>query len=177
MKKAFLECGKIVTTHGIKGEVKIYPWCDDPEMFEDIEQLFLDNQGKSSLNIEHTREHKGMVICKFKEINSPEDANIYRNKILYARREDIPMEEGEFFIQDILGISVYDADSGKLYGKLVDVTETGANNVYHIEFPNKEIKLIPAIPQVVISIDIENERMDIRPLKGLFDDDETVIDR
>lgn len=177
MKKAFLECGKIVTTHGIRGEVKIYPWCDDPELFDELEVLFLDEQGKTAMTIEQTREHKGMVICKFEGLNTPEEANRYRNKILYARREDIPMEEGEFFIQDLLGVSVFDADSGKLYGKLVDVTETGANNVYHIEFPNKEIKLIPAIPQVVISIDIDNERMDIRPLKGLFDDDDAVIDR
>mgnify|MGYP001073321896 CR=1 FL=1 len=177
MKKEYLECGKIVTAHGVRGEVKIYPWCDDPEMFDQLEYLYLDGKGLKKLEIEHARVHKNMVICKFAGLDNPDQCICLRNEVVYARREDIPMEEGEFFIQDLLGISVYDVDSGEKYGELVDVTETGANNVYHIQFANKEIKLIPAIPQVVIRIDIDGDRMEIRPLKGLFHDEEAIEDR
>ena len=84
------------------------------------------------------------------------------------------LEEGEYFIQDIIGLEVMDADDGRAYGKLVDVTETGANQVYHIKFEDGQVHLIPAIPQVVISIDLEAGRMTIRPLPGLFDDREAV---
>lgn len=176
MKKQYLECGKIVTSHGIKGELKLYPWCDDIHMFDEIDELYLDDKGERKLVIEQCRVHKNMVILKFKGYDTVDDAMKLRNEIVYLHRDDIPMEDGEFFIQDLLGVQVFDADTGKLYGSLVDVTETGANQVYHIRFEEGETRLIPAIPDVVIGIDFDAGRMDIRPLKGLFEDEQAIID-
>ncbi|MEA5012352.1 MAG: ribosome maturation factor RimM [Angelakisella sp.] len=169
MMKRFLECGKIVTTHGLKGEVKVLSWCDTPEELTDWEVLYLD-KGNRELEIEYARVQKNMVVMKIAGIDNVDQALTLRNKILYLDRTMEDLEKGVYYIQDLMGLQVVDADNGKLYGTLVDVTETGANDVYHIKFEDGSIQLIPAIPQVIIKIDIEGERMEIRPLEGLFDD-------
>lgn len=167
--KQFLECGKIVTTHGIRGEVKAEVWMDSPAELTGLKTLYLEG-GKTPITVENARVQKNMVILKLAGLDTPEEANAYRQKVLWCRREDIPLREGQYFLQDLMGLTVVDADSGKTYGKLVDISETGANSVYHIEFADKSIQLIPAIAQVVLEIDIEGGRMKIRPLPGLFDD-------
>ena len=159
--KRFLECGKIVTTHGLKGEVKVQPWCDSPEELADWEVLYFD-KGETEVEVEQARVQKSMVILKLAGVDRVEDAQRLRGKVLYLDRTMEELEEGVYYIQDLLGLEVY--------GELADVTETGANDVYHIRFPDGRIQLIPAIPQVVIAIDLEAGRMDIRPLEGLFDD-------
>lgn len=171
MLKPYLETGKIVNTHGIKGEVKLEPWCDEPEMFQEIPFLYLDSQGQNPLKIERARIQKNLVILKLKGIDTMTDGEKLKNKVVYASREDIPMEEGEYFIQDLIGIQVIDVDSGRLYGTLSDVSQTGANDVYHVRFEDGKERLLPAIPQVVIEIAPQEEKMLIRPLEGLFDDE------
>ena len=167
--KRFLECGKIVTTHGLRGEVKVQPWCDSPEELAEWETLYLD-KGDTEVTVERARVQKNMVILKLAGVDRVEDAQLLRGRILYLDRTMEELEEGVYYIQDLLGIEVRDADTGTLYGELVDVTETGANDVYHIRFADGKVRLIPAIPQVVISVDVEAARMEIRPLEGLFDD-------
>ena len=171
MRKEYIEAGKIVTTHGIKGEVKLYPWCDDPEMFYDIETVYLDAKGAKPLKLLGVRFAKDMPLLKLEGIDSIDDAAKLRDKILYIHRDDIPMEEGEYLIQDLLGIQVVDADDGHIYGELTQVSPTGANDVYHIRFADGKERLIPAIPQVVIETDVEGGVMKIRPLEGLMDDE------
>ena len=171
MKKQFLECGKIVTTHGVLGEVKVQPWCDTPEELAEIATLYLDG-GKSPLEVERGRVHKNMALLKLKGVDSIEQAQPLRGKVLWARREDFPLAEGQYFIQDLIGLTVIDADDGHTYGTLTDVTETGANDVYHITFPDGGVRLAPVIPQVIVSTDIDAGVMRIRPLKGLFDDED-----
>lgn len=173
MQKRYLDCGKIVSTHGIRGEVKVEPWCDSPDFLLDFKTLYLGKE-KRPVEVEKARTHGGMVLLKLKGLNNPEEAAALRGTVLYLDRDDVELEEGEYFIQDIIGLEVFDADSGERYGKLTDVTETGANQVYHIRFADEKIRLIPAIPQVVISIDLEAEKVLIRPLPGLFDDGEAV---
>ena len=171
MKKQYLECGKIVTTHGVTGEIKVQPWCNTPEELAEIATLYLDG-GKTSLEVQRSRVHKNMTLLKLKGVDSIEQAQTLRGKILWANRNDIPLEEGENFIQDLIGMTVVDADDGHTYGTLSDVSETGANDVYHITFSDGTIRLAPVIPQVVISTDIDSGVMRIRPLKGLFDDED-----
>lgn len=171
MRKEYIEAGKIVTTHGVRGEVKLYPWCDDPEMFYDIETVYLDAKGTKPLKLLGVRFAKDMPLLKLEGIESIDDAAKLRDKIVYIHRDDIPMEEGEYLIQDLLGIQVVDADDGHVYGELIQVSPTGANDVYHIRFADGKERLIPAIPQVVIEVDIEVGVMKIRPLEGLFDDE------
>lgn len=166
MKKEYLEAGKIVTTHGIRGEVKIMPYTDTPELLCEFDRLFI-GRDKSEVYIERIRPAKNMVIAKIEGIDTPEAAEKYRNKVLYMHRDDLELDEDTYFIQDLIGMEVRDADSGEVYGKLADVMQTGANDVYVIKGDREY--LVPAIPDVIVSTDIDSDVMTIRPLDGLFD--------
>lgn len=165
MKKEYLEAGKIVNTHGIRGEVKIMPYTDVPELLCEFDRLFLD---RKEIFIERARVAKNMVIAKLEGVDTPEQAEKLRNKILYMHRDDLELDEDTYFIQDLIGIEVKDADTGFAYGKITDVMQTGANDVYVIEGNGREY-LVPAIADVVISTDIDGNSMTIRALDGLFD--------
>lgn len=169
MKKEYLEAGKIVNTHGIRGEVKIMPYCDSPELLCDFDRLFM---GKSlkEIYIERSRVQKNMIICKIEGIDTPEEAEKLRNKMLYMHRDDLELDEDTYFIQDLIGMTVKDADTGEVYGIIDDVFQTGANDVYSIKNGDKSY-LVPAIADVVITTDIDSGIMTIRPLEGLFDED------
>lgn len=167
MKKQYLEAGKIVTTHGIRGEVKIMPYTDFPELLCEFDRLFIGKEHRE-INIERSRVFKNTVIAKLEGIDTPEAAEKLRNKILYMHRDDLELDDDTYFIQDLIGMEVRDADSGQVYGRLDDVMQTGANDVYVIKGEDKEY-LVPAIADVIVSTDLENDVMTIRPLEGLFD--------
>ena len=169
MKKEYLEAGKIVNTHGIRGEVKIMPYCDSPELLCEFDRLFM---GKSltEIYIERSRVQKNMIICKIEGVDTPEEAEKLRNKMLYMHRDDLELDEDTYFIQDLIGMTVKDADTGEIYGIIDDVFQTGANDVYSIKNGDKSY-LVPAIADVVITTDIDSGIMTIRPLEGLFDED------
>lgn len=169
MKKEYLEAGKIVNIHGIRGEVKIMPYCDSPELLCEFDRLFL---GKSlkEIYIQRSRVQKNMVICKIEGIDSPEQAEKLRNQMLYMHRDDLELDENTYFIQDLIGITVKDADTGEIYGTIDDVLQTGANDVYSIKNGNKNY-LVPAIADVVVYTDIDSGIMTIRVPEGLFDED------
>ena len=112
MKKKFLEIGKIVTTHGVMGEVKVYPWCDTPDFLTGFSTLYF-HKGKDPVAVQQARVHKNMVLLKLQGTDTLEAAQALRNQILYADRADMPLEEGEYFIQDLIGLTVVDADTGK----------------------------------------------------------------
>lgn len=167
MKKEYLEAGKIVTTHGIRGEVKIMPYTDTPELLAEFDRLFI-GKNKDEFIIERSRVFKNMVIAKIEGVDTPEAAEKLRNKLLYMHRDDLELDDDTYFIQDLIGIEVCDADSGKVYGTISDVMQTGANDVYVIKGSDREY-LVPAIADVVVSTDIDENIMTIRPLDGLFD--------
>ena len=110
-----------------------------------------------------------MVIMKIEGTDTVEDAQKLRNRVLYIDRDDVELEEGSYFIQDLIGLEVIESKDGKLYGKISDVTQTGANDVYHIRAEDGKEYLIPAIPDVIDSVDIEGGVMKITALDGLFD--------
>lgn len=166
MKKEFLEAGKIVSTHGIRGEVKIMPYTDSPELLCEFGRLFY-GKSKDELVIERSRPAKNMVIAKIEGVNTVEEAEKLRNTMLYMHRDDLELDENTFFIQDLIGMEVRDADTDFVYGKITDVLQNGANDVYVIKGGREY--LVPAIPDVIISTDIDGELMTIRPLEGLFD--------
>ena len=118
MRKQYLETGKIINTHGIRGEVKIYPWCDSPDDLMGLETLYLE-EGRTALEVERAFLSKNTVVMKFRGIDRMEDALTLRNKVVYLNRDDLSLEEGTYFIQDLLGFCVKDADSGKVYGTRV----------------------------------------------------------
>lgn len=168
--KDFLEIGQIVTVHGIHGEVKVKPWCDSAEFLCEFDELFL-SDSKNVITIENARVQKNMALLKIKGIDTIEDANKLRNKILYINRNDVELDENTYFIQDLIGLEVIDVDTNFSYGILDDVSETGANDVYHIKSNENKMYYIPAIADVVIETNIQEGKMLIRPLKGLFDDE------
>lgn len=168
MKKEYLEAGKIVNVHGIRGEVKIMPYCDSPELLCEFDRLFI-GINYDEINILSARVHKNTVIAKLEGIDTPEAAEKLRNKLLYMHRDDLELDEDTYFIQDLIGMTVKNADTDELYGEISDVMQTGANDVYVVNGKNREY-LVPAIPDVVITTDIDGNIMLIRPLEGLFDE-------
>lgn len=167
MLKPYLEAGKITGTQGIRGEVRVEPWCDSPEALCRLKRLYFD-EGAQERRVVSARTQKRMAVLKLEGIDSIEQADQYRGRILYARREDFKLEPGRHFIQDLLGLTVKDADSGKTYGSLTDVLKTGANDVYEVTSPEGKTYLVPAIPLVVKEIRLEEE-IRIRPIEGIFD--------
>ena len=167
--KQFLECGRIVSTHGVRGEVKAEVWMDSPQEMTALKTLYLEG-GKTPLPVQGARVQKNMVLLKLAGVETPEAGSLLRQKVLYARREDIPLKKGQYFLQDLIGLAVVDADSGRRYVTLTEITETGANRVYHIRFADGKVRLAPDIPQVVIRLAPEAGLVEIRPLPGLFDD-------
>jgi 16S rRNA processing protein RimM len=167
-KKKYLEAGQIVATHGIRGEVRVQPWCDSPEVLSKLAVLYYD-EGKTPIKVS-TRPHKNIAVMKIKGVDTVQDAAALRGRILYLDRNDLKLPDGVYFIQDLIGLRVIDADTGEEYGILTDVSPTGANDVYHIKTPEGEV-LIPAVPSVVIDTDIDEGIMRILPIKGMFDDE------
>ena len=166
--KQFLETGKITGTHGLKGEVRVQPWADSPEFLTEFDELYLDN-GARKIVITSSRVHKGMLIMKIKGVDSIEDADRLRNRILYMNRDDVELEDGAYFIQDLIGLDVIDDDTGERLGTLADVSETGANDVYHVRISDGREVLIPVIPDVVREISLEDGCVRIFRMKGLFE--------
>lgn len=166
--KQFLETGKITGTHGLKGEVRVQPWADSPEFLAEFNELYLD-RGAKKIEITSSRVHKNMLIMKIKGIDSIEQADRLKNKVIYMNRDDVELEEGAYFIQDLIGLDVIDDDTGERIGRLVDVSETGANDVYHVKTDDGREYLIPVIPDVVRDISPEDGYVKIFRMKGLFD--------
>ena len=166
--KQFLETGKITGTHGLKGEVRVQPWADSPEFLTEFDELYLDN-GARKIVITSSRVHKGMLIMKIKGVDSIEDADRLRNRILYMNRDDVELEDGAYFIQDLIGLDVIDDDTGERLGTLADDSETGAHDVYHVRTGDGREVLIPVIPDVVREISLEDGCVRIFRMKGLFE--------
>lgn len=172
MIKPYLEIGKIVSVHGLKGEVRVQPWCDSGEFMNKFKTLYFDKNGEKSIKVLSCRPHGNIVILKLEGIDTPEKAQSMRGKILFMNRADARLKKGQYFIADLIGCKVYDADDeAKQYGIIADVSQTGANDVWHIKDENKKEYLIPAIPSVVIDTDVENGIVKIRPLRGIFDEE------
>lgn len=166
----FFQVGVISSTHGIRGEVKVYPTTDDPARFRRLKEVLLDTgSGWMTMKLEQVRFFKQMVIVKFKGYDSINDVEKYRNKGLYVPREQaVPLEEGEYYIADLLGMQVLTEDGGH-FGTLRDVMQTGANDVYVIDSLHNGEVLVPAIADCILEVAVEQGWMKIRLLEGLLD--------
>jgi len=169
MRKEFLEVGEIVTIHGVKGYFRLYPWCDDGDL-DDVKFMYLDH-GNVKYEVEDVKPHKNVYLVKWKGIDTPEEAVKLRGQTVYMHRNDIPMAEGDYFIQDLEGLSVVDKDDpGHCFGILSEVARTGANDIYCVKAEDGTETWIPAIPEVIDEVDLTNGVLRIFPMKGLFDD-------
>lgn len=165
-----LQVGIITTTHGVRGEVKVFPTTDDQERFKKLKNVLLDTgKEKLSLEIAGVKFFKNMVILKFKGIDNINDVEKYRKCALYVTRENaVALEENEYFIADLIDMEVVTDEEERL-GTLVDVMQTGANDVYVVKTESGEEILIPAIRDCIRSVDVENGQMCIHLLPGLRD--------
>ncbi len=166
MRKEFLEAGKIVGTHGIKGDIRINPWSDDSSFLCNIKTVYLADN--TPLNIVSAKPHGNITIVSFKGVNSIEDAEKLRNKVILVKRDDLKIPDGRYFIDELISSDVFDKN-GAFLGVIRDVSKTGANDVWHIKKDEKEY-LVPAIESVVVSVDIDNGRVVIDPMEGIFDE-------
>lgn len=166
----FLQVGVISSTHGLRGEVKVFPTTDDAARFQTLKNVVLDTgREKLDLEIQSVRFFKQFVIVKFKGIDNINDIEKYKGKSLFVTRENaVELEEDEYYIGDLIGMEVYTDDSEERFGVLKDVMETGANEVYIITSENHGEVLLPAIYECILDIDVEAKKMKVHLMEGLL---------
>lgn len=169
MKKDYIQCGEIVGTHGINGEVRINPWCDSIEFLRSFKVLYLDGEGKNPLSVIATKQAKNVAIFKFENYDTVEQAQSLRGSTVYIKRDDANIGD-RHFIEELIGCNVKDTD-GKILGVLTDVFPLPANDVWQIKNGQKEY-LFPAVDKFIKSIDIISEEITVEYLKGVFDDED-----
>lgn len=164
----FLQVGVISSTHGIRGEVKVFPTTDDPMRFKKLKKVLLDTgRERLELEVQSVRFFKQFAIVKFKGIDNINDIERYKGKGLFVPREDaVPLGEDEYYIADLIGMEVFTEDGH--FGVVKDVMETGANEVYIVESDEHGEVLIPAIRQCVLDVNVEEKKMKIRLMDGLI---------
>ena len=163
-----LEVGKIVNTHGLKGEVKIVTWTDSPDVFEDLEYVWAEKKHEEiKLTVKSVKYQKNNIIVKFLEIDSIEEAEKYKNCILKADREMLgELPEGVYYIADLIGCEVYD-ENGKMLGNISDVFNTGANDIYAVSAPQRKDLLIPVTDETILDVNIDDKKVTVHLLEGL----------
>ena len=165
-----LEVGKIVNTHGLRGEVKAVPWTDYPEVFEDIEYVYVKRGGdEKKLTIVNVRYQKNNLILKIDGVDDIDEAQKYKNLIMYAPREMLgPLPEGVHYIADLIGLEVV-TDDGRSMGTIADVFNTGSNDIYEVKREGKKNMLLPVIDEVVLDVDTDLRKVTVRMIDGLED--------
>ncbi len=163
-----LEAGKIINTHGLRGEVKVAPWTDYPDDFENIDYVYVKKKtGDEKLHISSVKYQKNNLIIKFREISDINEAETYKNLILYVERNMLgELPEGVYYIADLLGSKVITAE-GEEIGVIADIFNTGANDIYDVKREGKKNMLIPVIDEIVKDIDIEKKVITIEMMEGL----------
>ena len=168
MKKAYLECGKIINTHGVAGAVKIDPWCDSPETLANLKTVYFLNKGNyEKVTVQKASVFKRFVLANIEGVGDVDSAAALKETVIYAKREDLPLDEGDNFIEDLIGLPVIDLENNRKYGTLIGVINTGASDIYEIETENGT-KMIPAVDEFVKEIDLERGIF-ITPIEGMFD--------
>ncbi len=164
-----LEVGQIVNTFGIKGEVKVTPFTDDINRFDDLKKVYVKTRKDDELyKVEGVRYHKNMVLLKLEGIENPEQAELLKNAFLEINREDaVPLRKGQYFIADLIGLEVY-TDEGKLLGKVDNIYNTGANDIYIVKDELGKQVLLPGIKEVIKQVDLENEKIIVHLIPGLI---------
>ena len=172
MKKEYLECGKVCSAHGVRGVMKVEPWCDSPKVLAMQKRVFLAEKDGSFTEhrVVSASVSGGIVLMSIEGIDTREAASAMKNITLYLHRADIPLKAGQMLVQDMIGLEVRDIDTGRLYGKLKDTIDGARSMIYVIETSTADV-LLPAIPEFVKEISEERGIL-IRTIPGFFDDAE-----
>ncbi len=167
-KEELLKVGVITTTHGVRGEVKVFPTTDDPKRFKKLKKVILFTKDYSEKKVESVKFFKQFVILKLEGVDTMDDALLLKNgELLVERADAVECAEDEYFIADLYGIVVFDEQDNRL-GTITEVYQTGANDVYEITREDESTFLIPAIKECVLSVDIKARRMQIHLMDGLI---------
>ena len=170
MKKADLECGRVNRVHGIKGAVKAESWCDSPEVLAHLKTVFVRKKDEYlPLQIAKGSVMSGGVLLSFVGYNTPEAAEALKGATLYAKREDIPVDEGQALLSDLIGLPVTDANTGKVYGTLTDISFLPASVIYTVTTPKGEEVLLPAVDEFIKEANGDLGLL-ITPIPGFFDE-------
>lgn len=169
----YLECGKIINTHGVRGAVKIESWCDTPDVVCSLEKMYYKkNDEYLPLKVEKASIHKGCALVYFEGIDTMEKAQLMKNRVVYADRDDIEIGDDRVFVADIIGLDVFDDKSGNKLGVLIDLIESPASDIFCVKTENKEV-LVPAVDEFIGHID--ESGVYLCPIPGMFDEVEDEI--
>lgn len=160
--------GKIINTHGINGEVKIYPYTDDVERFSILKQAYIGDT-KIKVNLSTVKYHKGLPLVKFKEYNNINDVLKFKEQIIYVDDENrVVLPKNHFFIYDLIDCQVYDMDNNYI-GKLVEVMQGASNDIYVVKDDNHKEYLIPAVKEFIEEVNIDKKTVIINPIEGMIE--------
>lgn len=164
----YLEAGKLINTHGVRGEFKFDVWCDSQSSYSKVPAFFLADSGEGRLEVEGIRKFGRFMLVKFKGIDSLDDALKYKGRTVYVDRDNVPKKDGAVFIADIIGLDAIDASTDEVFGKIIDFTDRGSGDLYEIELKDKRTVYIPAIPVFVKKTD-EEKGVYFELIEGLID--------
>ncbi len=174
MKQPYLECGKIVNTHGVRGGLKVESYCDSPRVLASLPELFLCKNGNYEAHkVEKASVGAGRVLLYLADVDTLDSAMLLKGKTVYAKREDLPLPEGSHFIADLIGLPVIDADTGRVYGEISSVEDMPSSQMYTVRTPKGKEVLFPVIPQFVAHVDTDSG-VYIRPIDGFFEEDDRL---
>ena len=179
MPTPYLECGKIINTHGCRGDLKVDPWTDTPDVLADMDRVFLkEGERMKEMTVTHASVLQGrFVLLGLDGVGSMEAADALRNRVLYAAREDFALEEGQYFLSDVIGLPVWDVREGRegvVLGKVKDIQPNAASSVYTIVTPDGKEVLVPAVPAFIKEV-VPESHVSIEPIGGMFDDAAVVV--
>ena len=169
-KKQYLECAAIINTHGVRGDVKLESLCDSPEVLAALSRVFVrDKETYREIKVNHASVFKQFVLASLEGVNDMDSAAAMKGTTLYASRDDFELEEGDYFIADLIGLPVIDNLNGTVYGKISDVINRGASDIYVVKTPAGE-KMMPVVEEFVKKVDLDNG-VYVEPIPGLLSDE------
>ena len=168
IKSPYIECGKVINTHGCHGGLKLESWCNSPDELAMLKRLFF-KKGTAYVESKVIRAsvYKQFAVVTLDNVGTMDEALALKGVTVYAMREDFKLEEGEYFITDLTGLDVIDAYDGKIYGKLLEVVNRGASDIYVVDTPNGE-RMIPVVPEFIDHVDLESGIF-VTPIEGMLD--------
>ncbi len=166
----YLEIGKVVTTHGVNGEMKVYLYADSPASLFGVKKVYLDEKGMTGITVRACRSQKNMLLLKLEGIDTVEKAHTMIGRYLWADRNEISKEKDSFFIVDLIGLEVVNNSDGSHIGTLTDVISGGVQDIYTVRLDSGEERLVPAVPAFIKRTSLEEGKIWLEPIKGLLED-------
>lgn len=164
----FLACAKITNTHGLKGDITLELWCDGIEFIDQFETLYIEKN--KAITLEYIKPFKRLALAKIKGLDSVESILPYKNKTIYIDRNDVKLEEGVYFFEDLVGLDVVDDKTEHLYGKVISVSDGPAYDMYEVKCIDGGVRYLPAVDEFIASVDLEKGKLRVNVIEGLLNE-------